>query len=259
MQICPLKNCFFLLVACLISNVVIGQTLELIPRIGFQYHGISYISKVDNHPSDFFPSIPEFEASIGIDIRLKIKRFTHVVSVQITAIGPSFSFRNIFHDKGIIPSSSGHHTASFSGQALIAYGLEWKSRQHNLVRFDYSIQAGIGTNKSKEAYDSIFIPKFYGQEDGTGYKQYSIQYSRTGVGIFLTGKAGLGFYNRKHKQVISIQAFWHQGLKEMARYDIEYKYGYFNYPQYRRSQQVTLRSRGTVFGVTLGVPIRILK
>lgn len=71
-------------------------------------------------------------------------------------------------------------------------------------------------------------------------------------------KGGVDFYNKKNKCFLSLQAFWHQGLIKMAEYTVNYRYGYFSYPEYQRDETVVLKSRGTVYGVTAGVPIRIL-
>lgn len=254
-----MKKYFIFLFFILYCNFSKGQKLQFVPRAGFQYHGLSYISKGDPHPSDFKKTVPEFEATIAADVKYKTKHLTHVVSIQSVALGPSFAFSNIYLDKGIVPTFRGHHSASSIDQPILSYGIEKESKGNSRLRFNYSVQAGIGFNKSREAYDSILPPDSYGREDSVGYYYYAIQYKRSGIGIFLTGKAGVSFYNKRNKSFLNLQVFWHQGLKKMAEYAILYEYGYFNYPQYQRSQQVKLKTRGTVFGVMVGVPIRILK
>ena len=227
-------------------------------RPGIQYYGISYISKDDPEPSDFQKSWPEFAVTYGVDIKYKPKQLLHVLSIQSIALGPSFAFSNMFLDKGIVPSYSGHHSAGSIDHMLISYGIEKESKGWNWIKFNYSIQGGIGTNKSKSAYDSIWPPSSFGMEDGTNYKEYTIRYKRTGVGLFLTGKAGFALYDNRNKSFLNFQAFWHQGLIKSAEFLIRYRYGYYNFPQYQRDQQVVLKTKGTVFGATVGIPIRIL-
>ena len=248
---------FFLFIFCCLFSK--GQTLQIVPRAGFQYHGLSYISKDEPHPSDFKKGIPEFVVTIGADVKYKTKHLTHVLSVQSIALGPSFSFTNMYLDKRIVPSFGGHRRSESIDHAILSYGLEREGHGNKRLKFNYSVQAGIGFNKSREAYDSILPPDSYGEQIGDHYYHFTIRYNRSGMGIFLLGKAGISFYNKKKKSFLNLQAFWHQGLKKMAEYDIHYQYGYFSYPQYRRDEQVKLKTRGTVFGVTMGVPIRILK
>ena len=209
-------------------------------------------------PVDFTVSQLNSTLTIGADIKLITKRFTHVLSVQSIELGPSFTFRNMYFNQGFIPSSSGHHSASSIGQALISYGIE-DTYGKRKVRLQYSLQAGIGANKSKEAYDIVLAPDSYGRQAGDHYIGYLTRYKRSGLGVFLSGKTGISLYNKRNKNTVNLQLFWHQGLKKMAEYSIYYEYGYFSRPEYQRQQQVLIKSKGTVFGVTVGIPIGVWK
>jgi hypothetical protein len=255
-----LSRRFFLLINILIFGCLIttAQTLELVPRVGFQYHGL--VSSPDRpKSSEFKKSSPEFAALIGADIKFRSQTMVHIVSIDNIALGPSFSFYNTFADRGIIPTTGAHRAASSINHLLLSYGLERESKTKNRLQLFYALQAGIGFNKSQNVYDSVLAPDGFGTEIGTSYMKYTIKYSRVGLGIFLTGKAGITLLNKKKKDILNLYGYWHQGLKRMATYDIRYSYGYYDYPQYQRSDQVRLHSRGTVFGVSLGFPIRLIK
>ena len=46
----------------------------------------------------------------------------------------------------------------------------------------------------------------------------------------------------------------------MAHFDIHYRYGYWNDPAKQVDvPKLVLRSRGTVFGLSVGIPITLLK
>jgi hypothetical protein len=84
-------------------------------------------------------------------------------------------------------------------------------------------------------------------------------FSRTGMGIFSIVNAGFDIVSRKNKRVLSFSFFYDKGFSELVRFNIHYQYGFFNDP----SKQVDvpnqlLRSRGTSFGLKIGIPIKIL-
>lgn len=165
------KHLLFLLLFFFYSTSSNAQTLKLVPRAGFQYHGLSSVSGRDAQPSDFKRGVPEFVVTYGIDIKYHRKHLAHVLSLQSIALGPSFTFTNQYQDKGIVPTYTGHHTASSIDQAILTYGVEKGSRKNlNIigarVKFNYSASGGVGFNKNKEAYDSILPPKEYGMQIG---------------------------------------------------------------------------------------------
>lgn len=254
---------FVCLIACFISQ---SQKLEIVPNVGFQYYGLSYLLRPDAHPEDFKKSRPEFEGAIGVDVKYKSKKLTHVLGLQNPIIGPSFSFRNIYSDKGIIPTFLGYTHSSGPNQIFLSYTLQNEGRKFlkligkTRTKLSYSGGFGIGFNKSKDYYETVLQPYSLGGGGGDNYYRYTIRYNRAGMGMFFPIRAGLNFYNRRKKNFLALQVFWNQGLKKMAEYSIDYDYGYYSYPQYQRSvKDVRLKSRGTTFGCTLGVPIRILK
>lgn len=253
-----MKNYIVLLLASAIFFTAKAQTLQIVPGAGIQFSGLSYISKRNSRPSDFRHSIPLAAVSMVGDIKYKIGKLTQVISIQNIEVGPSFSFRNIYLDKGIVPTISGHFAASSLGHALLSYGVESQTRLNKTILFNYGIQAGLGFPRGYEYYDSASTETF-GMQLGDSYYQYRLQYFRSGLGIFLSAKMGIAFYNRRKKCWLDLEAFWHQGLRQMEEYAISYQYGYYSYPQYQRDQQVILKTRGTVFGVTASVPITILK
>lgn len=236
-----------------------AQTLRIVPKGGFDYYGISYIAKGDYRPGDFKTSVPELAASIGVDVKYSAKKMTHVLSLQSIALGDGFIFNNIYRKAGIVPSVGGHRSASSSNQALLSYGVERGGRGTSWIQGYYGLQLGLGFNKSKAVFDSTYLPYSYGMELGTSYYEYIIHFKRTGMGAFISLKGGISIYNHKKRQIINIEAFWHQGLLKMVEFDLLYRYGYRDRPQLQKQEQVKFNTRGTVFGVMLGIPIYIQK
>ena len=258
---------FVLLVSFISSE---GKKLQVVPKVGFQYFGFSYLSKDNLLSDDFKKSSLEFEGAIGLDVKYKLKRWTHVLSLQNALLGPSFSTRNMYADKGITPTLPGHRHATITPHALLSYALQRESRKlfqfTRKIRtsFYYSAGIGVGFNRTKWYYNIALQQYTFSATTSTNsspnnYYNLVIDYRRAGIGLFMPVTVGLNFYNKRNKNFLTFQAFWNQGLKKMAEYNIRYRYGYYNYPQYQRQQEVTLKTRGTVFGVTMGVPIRILK
>lgn len=249
----------YFIILLLIGKVCEAQTLEIIPRGGVQFFGLSYISKGDPKPADFKHNIPVGAVSVGADIRYtRQKHFSYLLSIESIEVGPSFSFHNVFLNQGIVPTISGHFAASSLGHALASYGIQKEKNLGQHIHLSYSIQAGLAFTKGMQYYDSSSTESF-GMQLGDSYYQYRIQYYRSGAGVFLSGKLGIGLCDKRKRDRIILQLLWHQGLREMEKYRIQYQYGYYSNPQYQRNQLVILRSRGTVFGATVGVPIRLLK
>jgi hypothetical protein len=258
----------FIFLLCIFS-ILLGsaQKVQIVPQLGFQYYGFSYISKTDPHPEDFEKSIPEFELAIGAAIKYKTYKCIHVLSIQNPILGLSFAYKNIFADVGINPTSL--RTAYSGGPNLIfvSYSLQDESRRvfHFIGSTDFKLffegGIGAGVNKTRAYYREVLFPKTTEWISDSDYTRHTVQFNHTGsVGVFLPLKLGINFYNNRKKNFLTLQAFWNQGLTKMAEYTIDYEYGYFSYPQYQRSvKNVRIKSRGTVFGCTLGVPIRLIK
>lgn len=256
---------YLIAIASFISvNTCKSQKIEIVPNLGIQYYGISYISKNDVHPMDFRASRPNIEGTWGFSVKYKRERLRHILSLQDIVLGSSFSFRNIYLDKGIIPTfqermhSDGIDVLLFSYNIQKEFNKEFIFFGKSKLKFIYSGGVGIAFNRSKWFYDIVLPPYSFGQIISTNYFEYHILYNRAGAGVFLIGKAGFNFYNKKGKNFLTLEAFWNQGLKKMEEFSIDYNYGYLNTQYQRTVKDVKLKSRGTAFGFTLGVPIRLI-
>jgi len=80
------------------------------------------------------------------------------------------------------------------------------------------------------------------------------------MGMFSILNAGFDVMSRKNKRVLSFSFFYNKGLSELIKFNIHYQYGFFNDPnrQVDVPNQI-LRSRGTSFGLKIGIPIKIIK
>lgn len=247
------------------SAICKGQKLEIIPHLGIHYSGISYLLRPDSHPEDFIKSAPELNGTWALSIKYKKANLSHVFRVQSVILGSSYAVKNLYSDKKLLPDFQVHRHSDGLDNYLLTYNLQTETRNfytfigRGKIKFYYSGGAGIGSNKSKSYYKERAIPQRYGYTFNDLYYNERIAFLRAGIGVFLTAEGGINFYNKKSKNFLTFQAFWYQGLKRMEDFSIDYNYGYFSYPQYQRSiKDVHLKSRGTVFGFTLGVPIRLI-
>jgi hypothetical protein len=242
-----------------------SQKVQVVILGGVHYSGLSYISKGDLHPDDFLPSVPELNGTLGFDIKYKKRNISHVVGFQVVTLGSSYGVNNMFADKGILPYFVTHKHSDGIDNFLINYNLEIESKKtihlskRMKAKLFYSAGGGIGTNKSESYYREYMTPLTYSSRYDDLYYADKISFKRAGVGVFLNFKAGVSLYNRKKKEFLRFHGFYAQGLKKMEDFTVDYEYGYTSYPQYQRNiKGIHLKSRGSVFGLLIGIPIRII-
>lgn len=253
---------FFFLFETIIGT---GQKLYSIVRLKGEFSGISYTK---NHvKEEFRPSVPWIIGSWGIDVIYRAKKMTHKISLEQAALGMNFQIINKF----LAPPNNGLglDNATFGrgiDHLIFGYALQKEGKHekgflfHSRIRFNYSLGLGVSLNRSKAYYKDAY-PKSEGGFQGTStYIGYEAIHYRDGFGVFLKGTGGFDFINKKGKRKLCLNVFYNQGLKDMVHYDIHYQYGYFNDP----SRQVDvphliLRSRGTTFGFSVGIPIALKK
>jgi len=200
----------------------------------------------------------------SIDVFYKPHRIIHKFTLEYNRIGDAFKIQNKFlapADIGIIRISH----ASGIEHLILSYNLGYESKKlHNPVgklkmRYTGSLGVGLGFQRSKTFYRDVFYPMDYGVQDGNSYMAYLGKFSRTGMGIFSTANAGFDIISRKNKRILAFSFFYNKGFSEMIKFNIHYQYGFLNDParQVDVPNQV-LRSRGTSFGLKIGVPIKIL-
>jgi len=193
----------------------------------------------------------------------------HKLSVEQVPFGFYFKLTNKF----MLPPNNerllGIDNVKFGrtiDQFIFSYALQKEGKKEkgflfkSKIRFNYSVGMGISLNRSKSYYKEVFLNSSDGGSDPWTYWGYYADHYRDGFGVFLRGTGGFDFISKKGKRVLCFNVFYNQGLKDMAHFDIHYQYGYWNDP----SKQVdvpkqVLRTRGTTFGFSLGVPITIKK
>lgn len=228
----------------------------------------SFLNYTKGHnKAEFRPSVVRINISWGIDVFYKPKKTTHKLSLQQVPFGFYFKLINKF----IVPPNSsnllGFNTTNYGrtiDHFIFSYALQ-KEEKHvkgfifsSKIRFNYSIGVGISLNRSKSYYKEKFANSSDGFANTYTYDGYYADHYRDGFGVFLRGTGGFDIFNKKGKRKLCFSVFYNQGLKDMAHFDIHYDYGYYNDParQVDVPKQV-LRSRGTNFGFSLGIPITI--
>jgi hypothetical protein len=241
-----------------------SQKLYITPNIDFQYSGLSFVKISERNTNDFKRTVPLLNYILSIDVFYKPKKFIHKITLEYNRFGDGFKVINKF----LSPTDIGTHSISHSGgfeHFILSYNLGIESKKlHNplgklKIRCTCSLGFGIGFNKSKSYYNDIFYPIDFGLQDRNSYIAYLGTFSRTSMGIFSIINTGFDITNRKNKRMLSFSFFYNKGFSEMIKYNIHYQYGLFNEPNKMINvPNQTLRSRGTSFGLKIGIPIKIL-
>jgi hypothetical protein len=256
----------FLIVISLFSVLKSSaQKVTVVINLVGEFAGISF---TNNHvKEEFRPSVPKINGVWSIDLIYQAKKLNHIIS-----FGESV-FEKYFHliNKFMKPSDTllgimGGAFGTGIDQLTIAYCLQKRSMEEkkflfkSKIIFNYSIGAGYIFPRSKNYWNNTYSRSEDGWVDPYTYITYEAIHYRDGFGIFLKAGAGFSIVNKKKKELICFNLFYNQGLKQMAHFDIHYKYGFWNDPQKQVdvSSQI-LRSRGTTFGFSVGVPITIKK
>jgi len=260
------KLLFFLLVTC-VSVCGYSQKIYGVVNFTSPFSGISYTN--GHNRNEFQPSVVRINGSWSVDLFYKAKKLMHKLSVEQVPFGFYFKLTNKF----MLPPNNerllGIDNVKFGrtiDQFIFSYALQKEGKKEkgflfkSKIRFNYSVGMGISLNRSKSYYKEVFLNSSDGGSDPWTYWGYYADHYRDGFGVFLRGTGGFDFISKKGKRVLCFNVFYNQGLKDMAHFDIHYQYGYWNDP----SKQVdvpkqVLRTRGTTFGFSLGVPITIKK
>lgn len=263
-----MKKISFLLLTLYISHCGYSQKVYMVVNLTAPFSGISYTK--GHNRDEFRPSIARINISWSFDLIYKAKKISHKISAEQMPFGFYFKLINKFSAPPNPDRLLGFFNASYGREIdhlIFSYALlkEGKKEKgflfHSKIRFNYSIGAGISFNRSKSYFTEKFSNSSGGSSSPNTYNGFEAVHHRNGFGIFLRGTGGFDFINKKkNKRVLSFNVFYNQGLKDMAHFDIHYQYGYWNDP----SKQVdvpkqVLRTRGTTFGFSLGVPIKIKK
>lgn len=249
----------FLLVFLAVPTFLSAQKLYIVPDIGIHFTGLTYFSKNDNKPADLTSPVPKLVQILGLQICYPAKQFTHRVGFQWASSGYSYSFKNRY----ATDTSIGFHKHIASGSVsnyIINYSILKEFKRFHLFvgksTMRYYAAIGVGGAGKGPEYWLFFNPytEGFGQYWGTKMKEYDV-----GPSLFATGDAGIHFYNKNKKHIITLNLFYYKGFTQTKKFELNYYYGYFNNPDRQVSENVTLRTRGTIFGFTLGVPITIIK
>lgn len=255
------------LICCYPLMLVQAQKFYISPGLSMPFSGISYAGK--HNDIEFRPSIARINLSWSVNLIYKPGKLAHKLTLQQVPLEKYFKLINKF----MLPPNTGELGISYYkfGTAIdhfiLSYAVQKEAMRtkgflfNSLIKFNYSLGAGIGFNRTKSYYNEQYLSSEGGSADTYSYMAYRASHHRNGTGVFIQGAGGFDFISRKIKRkVASITLFYNQGLTNMTEYNIHYQYGFFNDPN--RQVDVPgqkLISRGTIFGLNVGFPITILK
>lgn len=243
------------------------QKLYSVVNLTAPFSGISYTG--GHNSQEFKPSVARINLSWGVDIIYRRKKVNHKFSVEQMPFEKYFKLVN----KYMLPPNTeqllGHVRINFGtaiDHFIFSYALQKEGKKEkgflfdSKIRFNYSAGVGVSFNRSKVYYRNLYANSSDGASNQYTYMAYDAVHYRDGFGLFVRGTGGFDFVNKRGKRKLSVNLFYNQGLKDMAHFDIHYRYGYWNDPAKQVDvPKLVLRSRGTVFGLSVGIPITLLK
>lgn len=262
-----MRPLFLIISFILFGNNVISQKLYTVVNLTAPFSGISYTN--GHNRQEFKPSVARINMSWGVDILYTRKKFNHKFSVEQVPFEKYFKLVNKFMLPPNAEQLLGHVHEKYAtaiDHFIFSYALQKEGKKdkgflfRSKIRFNYSGGMGISLNRSRSFYNTTYPVSSGGRSNPYTYMAYNAVHYRHGFGLFLRGTAGLHFVGKNGRRKLALNVFYNQGLKDMAHFDIHYRYGYWNDPakQVDVPNQV-LRSRGTVFGFSLGIPIVLIK
>lgn len=247
------------------SKVINSQKLVLIPSIKGE---IGCISTARHYTkNEFQPTIPEFQPAWKLELILH-KKLSHVFGLEQSALGNSYKVTSKFFYPPYPPLlgvTEGMLFIEFN-HLILSYGVQFDGKRpkgflfKSKIRFNWYAGLGYSFNRSKRLYQEQYKYSSTGVSVLDSYIFQEAYHYRDGFGVFLKGQGGFDFLNKKGKKIVTVNLYFNQGLKTMVHYIIHYKYGFFNDPQKQIEVfDVNMKSKGTTFGISFGVPITILK
>jgi len=238
------------------------QRFYVSPNVGLQFSVLDYIPSSKTADKDFHVPRPTMKETPGLTFYYRTSSFTHKLGVQKMAMG--INFRIQIYDGNNHGYTGNYYHSNFFSHYLISYGLQKESKSmkpfigNSLSKFKISMGAGIGTNESKlyykESCSGINYSRIGYNNDCFGYN-YSIK--RNGLGVFLMPEAGIDVFNKIGKRILNLDVFYYQGIKNMTSYYVHYYYTN-TADNINVQNDVVVKTRGTVFGVKVGIPIKLV-
>jgi hypothetical protein len=261
-----MKKLFFLLNLFLALSANAQKIYSLI-NLTAPFNGISYAP--GHNSKEYKPSIAKLNGSWCIDVFYKAKKISHKFSIEQQPMGYYFKLTDKFNIQAASLQLLSFNYSKFGetiDHLIFSYALQKNGRFkkgflfNTKILFNYSAGLGVSLNRSKTYYQMQFANSSGGIATRDSYAGYYADHYRDGFGVFLRSTGGFDIFNKNGKRKLCFNVFYNQGLKDMAHFDIRYQYGYYNNPalQVDVPKQV-LRTRGTNFGFSLGVPITIKK
>jgi hypothetical protein len=257
----------FLVVISVLSVLKISaQKVTTVINLVGEFAGISY---TDHHvKEEFRPSVPKINGVWSFDFIYHARKINHKISFGQSVFEKYFHLKNKFVNppNDTLLGIRGMNFGTGIDLLTLSYCLQKEGQKgkkflfNSKIIFNYSLGLGYLFNRSKYYWRNYNATSKDGAADPYTYMGYEAIHYHDGDGIYL--KAGIGFnlVNKKKRRLICFHLCYDQGLRQMAHYDIHYKYGFWNDPQKQvEVPSQILRSRGTTFSFTIGIPITIKK
>jgi hypothetical protein len=222
---------------------------------------------------DIRTPFPNLKVALGLEIFYKPKNTLFSLLVKRSNIGYGFKLRN----NHISDTSRGYITASETGsieQYQINISAIKESQKFKpfvgktTIKFNLKAGVGIGFNRSQMYYDSSFYKEGLAIYNDWSFIKYETTISKKYIGYYISTSAGMMIYNKKKKKILSVDAYYDFGLRKMAAFSTNFHYGrgrfvnqnfYIDAANSTKQDNFITFTRGSTFGVSLGIPITIKK
>ena len=261
------KYIFFVGIFSFINSLQ-AQKIYILP--GFNLNYANLVVAPQKMP-DVTTPFPGKHISLFFEVFYKPKYTFFSLGVKSSNIGNSFTVRNNYVSDtslGVLLYSTNYDIEQFNVTLSInKFSKKFKPfiGAHTL-KFNLKTGIGIGFNRSQYYYDEQFFLQNGGAADQYSFVGFESKIKKKYTGYFLATALGAELYSKKKRKLIVAELYYDFGLRKMAEFSSLIVYGKYLYPTQnidplnsKRIENFKTFTRGSTFGLKIGVPITIKK
>ena len=147
--------------------------------------------------------------------------------------------------------------------ALFGYSkVKYKPKFAKQITIGYGLGVGLNFNKTKYYYEETQEASYFyrGYVFGNSFVNFERFTEPIKNSLFLKLQGAVGLLNKKQREWLTLEGFFHYGLKPMVKNVINYSYGTVGVPSSGKSiRGSTFYNKSTAVGIVFGFPIYFKK
>lgn len=239
------------------------QKLYVAPNLGMHLGSWNYFPSSDRPARDFKSPRAQLIYTLGFNVYYNQRNLTHKLGVQSTSLGMNYK---VLQEPPYALFGGGYNIhSSWISHAIISYSLQKEQRVSKKfigatsIKLKGALGVGFSPNRSQGFYDSTYnINSAYWVYQTGDFWGHDYPVPKKQAGFFLMPEIGFDLFSKSGKRFLQVEFFYWKGLRKMQEFNVSYFYGNLN-NNTRIDQNQVVRTRGTQFGLKIGVPIGIIK